>query len=185
MIIGKDPLLVFTYTLQTPLNLGGLEIPLIPIPIPLEEDFTGLAVKQVSTAFTIDSTSVGGDVKQNGISNNTSIQLEGNKNSLGVNILLPILKTIFAFLNGNDGLLKQVLPYKSHNVMFYYQNHFISEGRISNLSWSEDSSSDRITINLAIDEGNRGSALANLGQGFFETIAGAPNGTPVTLGPAI
>ena len=156
MIGGKDPLIIFYYTT----TVGGVELPLLPVPIYLAENKSGFIVKGCNTSMAIQSENVAGNIFQRGVSSSTTININCSRNNPTANTFLPLLKTMFALINGLDGLLNKLKAVAGHKVALFYGHHVILFGKISAMTWADSDNNDLVEISLTIDEGKENTTAA-------------------------
>lgn len=136
MLNGVYPVIVFQ-------KINATGKPGTPIPIYLDEQLTGIAIISQSrkTDFSndtiVDSKTGKVEVKQRGLINGIDIVLKANRNSIGINIILPLIN--LAFQNANLGL---------YQVSYFNKNAILFRAKIISFSTEENNSNDGVIINM-------------------------------------
>lgn len=144
-----DPVLLF-YPLTKQEN-GDLK-PGIPVPLYLSEEATGLCVESETDALNISTDFIpvlneqgteAGTVKvqQRGETQNVSITLIGNKNSIGLNIILPMLKSIFS----------KVFAGLDYKIAYFHQNVLIFNARLASYQMTPGSNDTKVSLTLNLE----------------------------------
>lgn len=128
----------------------------VPLPVYLSEKLTGLCVDNESDSLTLSTDYVpkltqdgalsafGGydvQVQQKGDTQQTRITLVGNKNSPGLNLLLPLLKTIMSY----------VFARKHYKIAYFHQNVLIFNARLAAYEMEPGSNDTKVTINITLE----------------------------------
>lgn len=125
----------------------------VPMPIYLDEELTGLGVANESDSLSISSDYVpvlngnpgkdGKSIKvlQRGENQQTSITLVGEKNSIGLNILLPLMKSI----------LSQVFAQREYRIAYFNKNVLIFNARLTGYQMTPGENDTRITISITLE----------------------------------
>lgn len=152
MLNGLYPVLV----ISLPANVSYSALPGVirdllkntaPIPIYLDEDLTGVAVISEDQNIQINSNTVASvnndnslEVLQRGLNNQIDINLQSNRNSIFMNIVLPILKVIFAqrLMNGN------------YNIAYFSQNNIIFNAKLANFVTEQNADDELVNIKISL-----------------------------------
>ena len=123
----------------------------VPVPIYLDEELTGLGVANESDSLNISSDYVpvlNGNPGKDGKSimystngNQTSITLVGEKNSIGLNILLPLMKSI----------LSQVFAQREYRIAYFNKNVLIFNARLTGYQMTPGENDTRVTISITLE----------------------------------
>lgn len=144
------PVFLF-YTLHQ--TKDGLTQGSVPIPLYLDENLTGLAVSNEEDSLNISSDYIpvlngmpGADGKsikvlQRGESQSSRITLTGVKNSIGLNILLPLMKTI----------LSRVFAQKEYRIAYFNQNVLIFNARLTAYQMAPGENDTKVTISITLE----------------------------------
>lgn len=142
------------------------------VPVYLDEQLTGIAIESQNrrTEFANDPVvGVSSDntenpeiaVKQRGVSNGVDIVLKASRNSIGMNLLLPLADV--AFENATTG--KYLISYFNQNVILF-------RAKLGHFSTDENSSNTSVTINISLekedksDDEDKQTALPNNGNAY-------------------
>lgn len=125
----------------------------VPIPVYLDEELTGLAVKNEEDGMSISTDYIpvldgkpgtdGKNIKvlQRGESQSTRITLVGEKNSVGLNILLPMIKSI----------LSKVFAQKEYRVAYFNKNVLIFNARLTSYQMTPGEDDTKVTITITLE----------------------------------
>lgn len=125
----------------------------VPVPIYLDEELTGLGVANEEDGLSISSDYIpvlngkpGADGKsikvlQRGESQSTRITLVGEKNSIGLNILLPLMKSI----------LSQVFAQREYRIAYFNQNVLIFNARLTGYQMTPGEDDTKVTISITLE----------------------------------
>lgn len=144
-----DPVLLF-YPLNK-LKNGNLQAG-FPVPLYLSEEATGLCVESETDSLNISTDFIpvlneqgteAGTVKvqQRGETQNVSITLIGNKNSIGLNIILPMLKSIFS----------KVFAGLDYKIAYFHQNVLIFNARLASYQMTPGSNDTKVSLTLNLE----------------------------------
>lgn len=117
-----------------------------PIPVYLDESLTGIAIMSQSrrTEFVNDPIVSAENkeitVKQRGISNGVDIVLKASRNSIGMNLLLPLVD--IAFQNANLG---------GYLISYFNQNIVLFRAKLANFSAEENNADTGVIINISLE----------------------------------
>lgn len=152
-----------------------------PIPIYLSEKLTGLYVDSEKKGLSISTENIveidkttknrsGLKVQQKGETQTTDISIVGRRDSVGLNLLLPMLQTIY----------DQVLATKDYRLAYFHNNVLIFNARLANLSINQNRDNNLVTIELSLEvaptqEKEAEEPIKKLGVGSknVPTLAGA------------
>lgn len=146
---AADPVLLF-YPLNK-LENGDLQAG-NPVPVYLSEEITGLCVDSESDSLNISTDFIpvlneqgteAGTVKvqQRGETQSVSITLIGNKNSIGLNIILPMLKSIFS----------KVFAGLDYKIAYFHQNVLIFNARLASYQMTPGSNDTKVSLTLNLE----------------------------------
>lgn len=116
-----------------------------PVPVYLDEALTDIAIvsqsrrAEFASDTIIDSKTGSMEIKQRGLTNAVDMVLRANRNSIGVNILLPLIN--IAFQNANLG---------KYQVSYFNQNVVLFRSKIINFSTEENNSNTGVNINISL-----------------------------------
>ena len=116
-----------------------------PIPIYLDEQLTGIALISQSRRVEfandtiVDNATGEMKVKQRGVSNSVDIELKANRNSTGLNILLPLVNIAFQMA----ALGKYVISYFNQNVILF-------SAKLTNFVADENSDNTAVIIRFSL-----------------------------------
>lgn len=146
---AADPVLLF-YPLNK-LENGDLQAG-NPVPVYLSEEITGLCVDSETDSLNISTDFIpvlneqgteAGTVKvqQRGETQSVSITLIGNKNSIGLNIILPMLKSIFS----------KVFAGLDYKIAYFHQNVLIFNARLASYQMTPGSNDTKVSLTLNLE----------------------------------
>ena len=144
-----DPVLLF-YPLNK-LENGDLQAG-NPVPVYLSEEIMGLCVDSETDSLNISTDFIpvlneqgteAGTVKvqQRGETQSVSITLIGNKNSIGLNIILPMLKSIFS----------KVFAGMDYKIAYFHQNVLIFNARLASYQMTPGSNDTKVSLTLNLE----------------------------------
>lgn len=128
----------------------------VPLPIYLSEKLTGLCVDSETDMMSISTdyvptlkkdTAAATDgaydvqVQQKGETQQTRIVLVGNKNSPGLNLLLPVLKTVMSY----------VFARQDYKIAYFHQNVLIFNARLASYEVAPGSNDTKVTITITLE----------------------------------
>lgn len=132
----------------------GLTQGSVPVPIYLDENLTGLGVANEEDSLNISSDYIpvlasersgedGRSIKvlQRGESQATRITLVGERNSIGLNILLPLMKSI----------LSLVFAQKEYRVAYFNQNILIFNARLTGYQMTPGDNNTKVNISITLE----------------------------------
>ena len=133
-------------------NVGGRPVSL-PIPVYLDENLTGIALMSQSRRVEFASDSIVVDesndttkskentlkVKQRGITNGVDIVLKASRDSIGMNLLLPIADIAF-----------QRAPKDEYYISYFNRNIILFKSKLGHFSTEESTSDTSVTINISL-----------------------------------
>lgn len=199
MIFGNDPLVIFTF------NVPFLGIPFLAVPIPLNEDLTGLVEKKVDTGLTIATEIIGTKFQQKSYSDSISVEFAAKKDSIFSNVVVPLLKKIFSSANGKSptsaaevisSFLGGFNPSNSYSISYFSGNQYVIGGILTAFDYGNQDNTDLINVSMTIsappvDAGSiSGEALPRVGTEIVNHASGATEAVatvtkPVGVAPAI
>lgn len=119
-----------------------------PIPIYLDEKLTGVYVDQNNEQLEVSTESVADisdkktvKVIQKGDKQTATVELIANKGSIGLNILLPLLKTLY------DYTLKD----KDYKIAYFNNNILIFNAKLARAAKVEGRTNDLIAITIELE----------------------------------
>ena len=125
----------------------------IPVPIYLSEEKTGLAVEseddamQISTDFIpilngqTDENGQSIKVLQRGETQQVTINLVGVKKSVGLSILLPLLKTIISY----------VFAKKEYKIAYFHDTVLIFNARLASYRMTPGSNDNKVSLSIVLE----------------------------------
>lgn len=127
----------------------------VPIPFYLSEKLTGVYVDTERNALSIATDTIGtkdkakgdasnlGDlqVQQKGETQSVDITMVARRDNMGLNILLPLLKTIY------DGIMAQ----KEYKIAYFNQNILIFNAKLSNFATDQHRTDNLMTISITLE----------------------------------
>lgn len=148
MITGKDPLIIFTF------NVPFLGIPFLVVPIPLNEDATGLVEKKVDSAITINTETVGNKIVQKSFADSISVEFAAKRDSIFSTMVLPLLKKVFTSANVTDltfGLITGGFNYsQNYNISYFSGNQYVVGGVLTAFDYGNTDNTDLISVSMTI-----------------------------------
>ena len=151
--LNAAPVLLI-YHLSTDEKTGKSKVDGVPVPIYLSEELTGLCVDSESDSLTIssdyipvldsqkkDEAGMPIKVQQRGETQQAKIALKANKNAIGLNILLPLLKSI----------LSLIFAKKEYRIAYLNQNVLIFNARLNSYSMDPGSNDTLVKIEITLD----------------------------------
>ncbi len=152
--LEADPVLLIYFAngtkgLTSKLGLGDFGT---PIPIYLSEELTGLYVDSEKKGLSISTENIvevdettktrsGLKVQQKGETQTTDISIGGRRDCVGLNLLLPMLQTIY----------DRVLATKDYRLAYFHNNVLIFDARLANLSINQNRENNLVTIELSLE----------------------------------
>lgn len=124
-----------------------------PIPIYLSEEKTGLAVEseddslQISTDYIpvlngqTDENGQAIKVQQKGETQQTTITLVGIKKSIGLSLLLPLMKTIMSY----------VFAKQEYKIAYFHGNVLIFNARLASYRMTPSSNDNKVTLTITLE----------------------------------
>ena len=126
----------------------------VPVPFYLSEKLTGVYVDTERNSLSIATDTIGtketkgdasnlGDlqVQQKGETQSVDISMVARRDNMGLNILLPLLKTIY------DGLMAK----RDYKIAYFNQNILIFNAKLSNFSTDQHRTDDLMTISITLE----------------------------------
>ena len=156
MLNGVAPLLIFNFKKLVPqLNLGsipllaedGLSIPLIPLPLYLDEQLTGIIITSHNKNIDIRTdaeTLPDGDkpkVEQKGLNSSITVQMKASSQSIGLNVMLALIDQIFEKVTSQE-----------YSVSYINKAVTVFGGLLDSFSVNESDNSDEYQISLTISK---------------------------------
>ena len=129
------------YHLSTDEKTGKSKVDGVPVPIYLSDELTGLCVDSESDSQKKDEAGMPIKVQQRGETQQAKIALKANKNAIGLNILLPLLKSI----------LSLVFAKKEYRIAYFNQNVLIFNARLNSYSMDPGSNDTLVKIEITLD----------------------------------
>ncbi len=118
------------------------------IPIYLDEELTGVYVDQNNEQLEISTENIVGSgekksltITQKGDKQTVTVELLANKNSIGLNILLPLLKTLY------DYTLKD----KDYKIAYFNNNILIFDAKLGRYQKTEGRTNDLVAITIDLE----------------------------------
>lgn len=156
--LNADPVFLIYFAkgtkgLSSKLGLGDFGT---PIPIYLSEKLTGLYVDTDKYALGISTDWIvkvkkdnkgnileRGDltVQQKGETQTCDITLIGRRDSVGLNLLLPMLQTIYS----------NVVAVKDYRIAYFHNNILIFDARLASLNTNQTRENDLISIDITLE----------------------------------
>ena len=148
--LNAAPVFLF-YTLHK--TKDGLTQGSVPVPVYLDEELTAISVQNEEDGMRISTDHIpvldgkpGADGKsikvlQRGESQSTRITLVGEKNSVGLNILLPMMKSI----------LSKVFAQKEYRVAYFNKNVLIFNARLTGYQMTPGENDTKVTISITLE----------------------------------
>jgi hypothetical protein len=123
-------------------------VPLIPIPIYLSAELTGIYIdtesKNIDTDIDVDTvpeSSVAPQVTQRGINSSITINALANNKSIGLNILMALIDQVFA-----------VVTSKEYSVTYINGAITVFGGLVKSLDVTQDANTDLYRITLVLSK---------------------------------
>jgi hypothetical protein len=182
MLNGIAPIIIFNFkklvpaleTLISESNIPLLEtlkitdyVPLIPIPLYLDEKFTGLFIdtedKNVDIKTDTETRTDGKapTATQVGLSNVVTINMLANKNSLGLNLLLAMADLVF-----------EKVTSKEYSISYLHGAIAVFNGLLEGFSATQDSNTDVLHVQIKIAR-QSGSTIEKLAPLTLDKVTGA------------
>lgn len=160
MLNGLDPIIIFQFSVAIPEVSEQLaKIPLVsqvptlvdqpPIPIYLSENLTGLFIdaenKSIDANTQVETKTDGGDlsVNQKGVASIVSIDLEANKNSLGLTLLTAMADLIF-----------EKLTSKEYYITYLHGPTTVFRGKLHSFSVNQIANDDLLRVKVELSRGD-------------------------------
>lgn len=151
--LNADPVLVIYFEPSKETVVAGKSTPFIPVY--LSEKLTGLYVDTERSGLSIstdnivsvtkkeDGTKVFGnlEVQQKGETQKVEVGLIGRRNSMGLNLLLPMLKTIY----------DNVMAKKDYRIAYFHTNTLIFDARLADLDVNQSRENDLVAIDIGLE----------------------------------
>lgn len=156
MLNGVAPLLIFNFKKLVPqlsissiplLAEDGASIPLIPIPVYLDEKLTGVIVSSQNKNIDIRTdaeTLPDGDkprVEQKGLNSSITVTLKANSESIGLNVILALMDQIFEKVTSQE-----------YSVTYINKAVTVFGGLLDSFSVNESENSNEYTITMVISK---------------------------------
>jgi hypothetical protein len=150
MLNGLYPVIVLQKVNFAKINVAGKTISL-PIPVYLDENLTGIALMSQSRRVEFASDSIVAcqsndaakdntlKVKQRGITNGVDIVLKASRDSIGMNLLLPIADIAF-----------QRAAKDEYFISYFNRNIILFKSKLAHFSTDESASDTSVTINISL-----------------------------------
>ena len=148
MLNGLYPVIVLQKTNFIKINVAGKTM-FLPIPVYLDENLTGIALMSQSRRVEFANDSIVVDeskdkdntlkVKQRGITNGVDIVLKASRNSVGMNLLLPIADIAF-----------QRAAKAEYFISYFNRNVILFRSKLAHFSTDESTSDTSVTINISL-----------------------------------
>lgn len=177
MLNGLAPIIIFNFKKLLPqftLPVGipliaeaGSTVPLIPIPIYLKEEITGLYIKQQNKNVDIETkvqTLTDGTapkVLQNGLNSTVTINMVSNKNSIGLGIMSALIDLIFEKVTSEE-----------YSISYFNGAVTVFGGLLEGYSVSENESNDLYNVSLQISRSNGGSTTEKVADNSVGKVPG-------------
>lgn len=159
MLNGIDPIIIFQFSKALPSISEQLaKIPLLadnkelidapPIPIYLSENLTGLFIdteaKNIDAETTTETTTDGStpQVNQKGISSVVAIDINANKNSLGLQLLTAMADLVF-----------EKLTSKEYYITYLHGPTTVFRGVMHSFSVNQNANDDLLRIKIELNKG--------------------------------
>ena len=160
MLNGLDPIIIFQFSVATPQISEQLaKIPLVsdiptlieqpPIPIYLSEQITGLFIdaesKSIDASTQMETKTDGQDltVNQKGIASVLSIDIVGNKNSLGLSLLSAMAE-----------LILEKMSSKEYYITYLHGATTLFRGLLHSFSVNQVADDDLLRIKIELSRGD-------------------------------
>lgn len=146
---NADPIILFYRKAKE----GSKNLYTVPIPIYLSEEHTGLAVEseddsmQISTDYIpifngqTDENGQAIKVQQRGETQQVTINLVGVKNSIGLSILLPLLKTIISYVFAN----------KEYKIAYFHDTVLIFNARLASYRMTPGANDTKVALSITLE----------------------------------
>lgn len=153
MLNGLDGVLLVYFAVSEKAVLEGDDMvrkPVygLPIPIYLSEELTGLYIDRESYALQISTDTVADisdnnnlKVIQRGETQTQYIEFIGVRDSIGLNIILPLLQTIY----------NKLLYGKDYNLAYFHQNCLIFNAKLAQYNVEQSREDDLVKIRLTLE----------------------------------
>ena len=138
-----------------PVLLFFLDGSAVPIPFYLSEKLTGVYVDTERNTLSISTDTIGTkdktkgnasdladlQVQQKGETQSVDISMVARRDNMGLNILLPLLKSIY------DGLIRK----KEYKIAYFNQNILIFNAKLANFSTDQHRTDNLMTISITLE----------------------------------
>jgi hypothetical protein len=165
MLNGIAPILIFNFKKLAPsfledvnktplLAKNNIAIPLIPIPIYLDEKLTGIYIDSESKNIDIETKvqtkpdGTAGDVSQRGLNSVVSINMLARSDSVGLSVLIAMSDLIF-----------QKVTSQEYSVSYIHKAVTVFGGLLESFSAVQNTSNDLYNISMQISRANGGSTV--------------------------
>ena len=151
---NADPVLIFYFNPTAENAAAGKSTPFIPVY--LSEKLTGLYVDTERRRLAISTDNVVAvktdkitqkkeygklEVQQKGETQAVEVSLLGNRDSIGLNLLLPLLQTIY----------DKVIAVEDYRIAYFHKNVLIFNARLSTLDIHESSENTLVGIDIGLE----------------------------------
>lgn len=148
--LNADPVLIIYFIPKAATAAAHKGTPFIPIY--LSEKITGLYVDTERETLSISTdrivevdkqnkTRSGLKVLQKGETQTVEISLVGRRDSVGLNLLLPLLKTIY----------DKVLSDQDYRLAYFHQNVLIFDARLAGFNKSQSRTDNLVTLEITLE----------------------------------
>lgn len=160
MIGGRDPVIIFHFSKNVPGIFQLNKIPVVsenktqvetpPIPLYLHREITGLAVdsedKQVGIETVVDTMTDGSKPKetQKGLTASVSVGLIGNKNAIGLSVLLAMLDLCYDKLTSEE-----------YAITYMHGPTTIFRGRLLDFTANQTANTELMNIQVELSRGQK------------------------------
>lgn len=147
MILGNDPLIIFTF------NVPFLGLPFLVVPITLNEDATGLVEKKVDAGISIATETVGTSMVQKSYSDSLSVEFAAKKDSIFSSMVLPLLKKVFTSASVKDltfGLISGFTYANAYSISYFSGNQYIVGGMLTAFDYGNQDNTDLVNVSMTI-----------------------------------
>lgn len=179
--LNADPVFLF-YTVAKP---GSRNMFNVPIPVYLSQKITGVYVDTDNKGLSISTDYVVGVkkdpvtgaklrgnlvVEQAGESQNTTVNLIGRRDSVALNVLLPLFQSLY----------DKVISQKDYRIAYFNKNVLIFNARLASFEVNQTRENNLVSISIGLEvppeeEKDEEGAQSVIGK-KWEDVTGAANG---------
>lgn len=163
MVFNFSSLNIFGYEIKNP-TLFGFEIPLISIPIYLDEKLTGILVEDHERSINVEFETDGLNNYEREISSDVKLTLVAQKDNTALQAFLAYFEQILKRVNN-----------ASYKIYFYYDDIFMTNASLKDFSVSTRQNTDTRVVNITLTNRSEKSQsvqsiLKNVGDSLKEFL---------------